>query len=207
MPGKVWPAMRSCVAALFGATLPKLNPRKLGLCWELLGLDFMLDQAGQVYLIEVNTSPALFRAGTYLTDLLPRIVEGCVQLAIDPHFPAPASAAGLPDPQQIFERVELPQQTKLKPAASVSPSSSLKRRSSSNITKGVAAGDGRPSPGATTGTRLSPERLTRRTSSNSKAGAAVIVPVPAPTVRTAASKCMARHGGPTRTAALLAGKA
>lgn len=46
--------------------------------------------------IQVNTSPALFRAGGYLTDLLPRLVEEVVQKAVDPLFPPSAeSSAGV----------------------------------------------------------------------------------------------------------------
>ncbi|GFR46247.1 hypothetical protein Agub_g7795 [Astrephomene gubernaculifera] len=86
----LWGAMRRCVAALFSvAGAHRLNPRRLGHCFELLGLDFMLDEGGQLYLIEVNTSPALFRAGSYLSDLLPRLVEEVVQKAVDPLFPPP----------------------------------------------------------------------------------------------------------------------
>lgn len=40
--------MRECVSAVFGAALGRMNPRRLQFCWELLGLDFMLDAAGQV---------------------------------------------------------------------------------------------------------------------------------------------------------------
>ena len=46
--GAVWPQMRECVSRLFGLVAPKLNPRKLRHCFELLGLDFMIDQQGQV---------------------------------------------------------------------------------------------------------------------------------------------------------------
>ncbi|PNW83994.1 hypothetical protein CHLRE_04g212550v5 [Chlamydomonas reinhardtii] len=93
----LWGRMRHCVAALLGASAHLLNPLRLGGCWELLGLDFMLDDAGGLYLIEVNTSPALFRAGAYLSDLLPRLVEEVVQRAVDPLFPPlppPPAAAG-----------------------------------------------------------------------------------------------------------------
>jgi tubulin--tyrosine ligase len=41
----------------------------------------------QAYLLEVNSSPALFRAGAYLSDLLPRVMEEVVQKAVDPWFP------------------------------------------------------------------------------------------------------------------------
>jgi hypothetical protein len=42
----------------------------------------------------VNTSPALFRAGAVLADLLPRVVEAAFRLAIDPWFPSPPGSAG-----------------------------------------------------------------------------------------------------------------
>lgn len=41
----------------------------------------------QVYLIEVNTCPALGCHGAVLQDLLPRVIEEVVQKAIDPLFP------------------------------------------------------------------------------------------------------------------------
>ncbi|GLC74645.1 hypothetical protein PLESTF_001539000 [Pleodorina starrii] len=85
----LWGRMRRCVAALFSVAGPLLNPRRLGHCFELLGLDFMMDAEGGLYLIEVNTSPALFRAGSYLSDLLPRLVEEVVQKVVDPIFPQP----------------------------------------------------------------------------------------------------------------------
>jgi hypothetical protein len=47
----------------------------------------------QVYLIEVNTCPALCRHGAVLEDLLPRVIEEAVQKAIDPFFPASGPSA------------------------------------------------------------------------------------------------------------------
>ena len=45
---QVWPQMRTAVQELFGMALPKMNPRRLQYCFELLGLDFMIDEQGQV---------------------------------------------------------------------------------------------------------------------------------------------------------------
>ena len=45
----------------------------------------------QVYLIEVNTCPALALRGAVLQDLLPRVMEEVVQKAVDPLFPPPAT--------------------------------------------------------------------------------------------------------------------
>lgn len=47
----------------------------------------------QVFLIEVNTSPALFRAGKYLAELLPKVIEEVVQKAVDTCLPPPPGAA------------------------------------------------------------------------------------------------------------------
>jgi hypothetical protein len=61
-----------------------------------------------VVLIEVNTSPALFRAGKYLSDLLPRVVEEVVQKCVDPVMPPPPGGGhALPEPLDGFERMEL----------------------------------------------------------------------------------------------------
>ncbi len=46
--GSVWPQVRECVRQLFGHTVNKLNPKDLRFCFELLGLDFMIDAKGQV---------------------------------------------------------------------------------------------------------------------------------------------------------------
>jgi tubulin--tyrosine ligase len=53
----------------------------------------MLDEAGRAYLIEMNTSPALFREGRYLLEMLPRMIEEVVQKCVHTVFPAPEGAA------------------------------------------------------------------------------------------------------------------
>lgn len=55
-------------------------------------------------MIEVNTSPALFRAGATLEELLPRVIEEVVQKAVDPFLP-PAPGTALPDRLDHFELV------------------------------------------------------------------------------------------------------
>jgi len=40
--------MKECVKRLFGHVASKMNPRNLRHCFELLGLDFMIDAKGQV---------------------------------------------------------------------------------------------------------------------------------------------------------------
>lgn len=45
----VVPQMHAAAAFVFGATLPSLNAEKLQSCFEILGLDFMVNVAGKVY--------------------------------------------------------------------------------------------------------------------------------------------------------------
>lgn len=49
-----------------------------------------------MYLIEVNTCPALSLRGAVLEDLLPRVLEEVVQKAIDPLFPVPSQRSSPP---------------------------------------------------------------------------------------------------------------
>lgn len=62
----VFPQMKECAAAIFRHVTSKLNPMNISYCFELFGVDFMVDESGKVYLIEINTSPALFRKGKHL---------------------------------------------------------------------------------------------------------------------------------------------
>ena len=41
------------------ATYQKLNPSKKDFCFEIFGLDFMLDENFKIWLIEVNSNPCL----------------------------------------------------------------------------------------------------------------------------------------------------
>lgn len=60
----------------------------------------------QVYLIEVNTCPALQRHGQVLKDMLPFVMEEIVQKAVDPFYP-PEDSSELPEPLNNFELLDL----------------------------------------------------------------------------------------------------
>tara|TARA_B110000879_G_scaffold200551_1_gene274649 strand:- start:383 stop:1882 length:1500 start_codon:yes stop_codon:yes gene_type:complete len=111
----VWPAIERVTAEAFRATLgrgadggtrkitqdlsskskarngPTPNPEKKpkAFTYELFGLDFMLDQSGSPVLLEINTSPALFRHGEVLKTMLPLMMEEVVCLTVDAVFPPP----------------------------------------------------------------------------------------------------------------------
>ncbi|KAK9837470.1 hypothetical protein WJX81_004829 [Elliptochloris bilobata] len=68
---KMWEAARAAFSAVHG----RLNPNRHAHCFELLGLDFMVDTDLWVYIIEINTSPALYRCCSLLAELLPPVIE------------------------------------------------------------------------------------------------------------------------------------
>ena len=106
----IWPQMTRIISHVFSCALPLFGGAPShGCSFELYGLDFMLTADGHVQLLEVNTSPALFQRGAYLTSTLPLLIEELVQKAIDPSFPPPPGTDkdALPTPLDRFERVEV----------------------------------------------------------------------------------------------------
>ena len=68
----------------------KLDPNRRLHCMEILGYDFMLDSNCKPWLIEVNTNPCLELSSSYLSLLIPAMVENAFRVALDPMFPPPA---------------------------------------------------------------------------------------------------------------------
>lgn len=91
--GDIYPQMVRCLEQLFSVSLDRVvtnsGTAAMPGSFELMGVDFMIDSEMTVYLLEINTSPALFRKGQHLKDLLPLVVEETVQKALDPFFPQP----------------------------------------------------------------------------------------------------------------------
>lgn len=54
--------------------------------FELFGYDFMIDEDFNVWLIEVNTNPSLDESSSYLTQLIPRMIDDLVKLTVDRMF-------------------------------------------------------------------------------------------------------------------------
>jgi hypothetical protein len=75
---------------LFSSVSEKLE-RKFG-CFELFGLDFMLDEDLNPQLIEINTNPAIFTDTPVQKDLVPKLVDDTLKLAIQLHQPGATSA-------------------------------------------------------------------------------------------------------------------
>lgn len=70
----------------FQSVSKKLNPKKQKHCFELFGLDFMLDADMNVWLIEVNTNPDIEESSQLLKMLVPRMIDDCFKLTIDKVF-------------------------------------------------------------------------------------------------------------------------
>ena len=102
----VYSQIKKATAELFGVAMKQMKPQDVPGSFELFGLDFMVDDNHQVYLVEVNTSPALFRKGDHLKQLLPRVMEEVLQKALDPWFPPPLDASP-PEKLDRFEELDL----------------------------------------------------------------------------------------------------
>lgn len=55
----VFPKIIDLVIDVFLASQPRINPNKRNNCFELLGLDFLIDEDFRTWLLEVNTNPYL----------------------------------------------------------------------------------------------------------------------------------------------------
>lgn len=64
----------------------KINPYRRKNCFELFGLDFMLDSDLNCWLIEANTNPCLEETSKILETLLPRLIDDMFKLTIDKVF-------------------------------------------------------------------------------------------------------------------------
>ena len=63
----------------------KMNPNKRKQCFELFGFDFLLDEDFRMWLIEINTNPALFTDTQVQKDMLPKLVDDQIKLALQLH--------------------------------------------------------------------------------------------------------------------------
>ena len=55
-------------------------------CFEIFGYDFMVDSAFKVWLIEVNTNPAIDDCSPMLKAMIPRMLDDAFKLTIDKIF-------------------------------------------------------------------------------------------------------------------------
>ena len=80
---KVTADIKKITGEVFKACAPRLNPRKIPRCFEVVGFDFMLDSDAKVWLIEANTNPCLELVNALLAQLIPNMIDGALKLTID----------------------------------------------------------------------------------------------------------------------------
>jgi len=83
---KIFAQMKSIFVDVARAAKDDLNPRALDHCFELFGIDFMVDEDCRVWLLEVNTDPSLEVHGKHQEKLIPAVVEGVLGLTVDRIF-------------------------------------------------------------------------------------------------------------------------
>lgn len=72
--------MHSAARVLMKAAAPRLEQRSGS--FQLLGFDFMIDQRGKVYLIEVNVNPAIFTDTSTQTRIITKVVEDTIKITL-----------------------------------------------------------------------------------------------------------------------------
>lgn len=87
MSSEVLPRMKELVKFTWESVKPKINPYNRKHTFEIFGYDFMLDEKGGLFLIEVNTNPCLEESSPLLESLIPRMINDGFKLTLDRLFP------------------------------------------------------------------------------------------------------------------------
>ena len=73
----------------------------------MFGFDFLIDEDFRVWLIEVNTNPYLGMPNQYIKEMMPKMQEDIVRLAVDPRYePKHVEDAERPNDFDILYREE-----------------------------------------------------------------------------------------------------
>jgi len=83
---QIFSQMKAIWVDVSRAAKDHLNPRNIDHCFELYGLDFMVDEDCRVWLLEVNTDPSLEVHSQHQAELIPAVVEGTLRLTVDRIF-------------------------------------------------------------------------------------------------------------------------
>lgn len=79
----IMPKCHGLMADAIRSAAAKLNPRKIGNCFEVFGFDFMVDSDFRVWLIECNANPCLDLCSAYLAHLIPNMLDQALRLTVD----------------------------------------------------------------------------------------------------------------------------
>ena len=84
------------ITITMNSTIKKLNQESRKFVFEIFGYDFMIDEVGHPWLIEVNTNPSLEESNKLLCKLIPRMLDDAFKLTIDQLFYGSFSGANYP---------------------------------------------------------------------------------------------------------------
>lgn len=79
--------MKNIVCLTMNCVKKKINPENRKHTFEIYGYDFLLDDAFNVWLLEVNTNPCLDESSPHLEQALPRLLDDAFKLTLDLIFP------------------------------------------------------------------------------------------------------------------------
>ena len=82
----LYPAIIKLIKLSFESVKQMINSNKRENCFELFGFDFMIDDCGGVWLLEVNTNPCLALSSPLLEVLIPRMLDDALKLTLDVAF-------------------------------------------------------------------------------------------------------------------------
>lgn len=87
---QVLPRMQAMATDAVRSVFTKVAPRNQLNNFEVLGLDFMIDQDFRPWLIEVNTNPCLDCSCPLLNRIIPYMLEQTFKLTLDLAYPPPS---------------------------------------------------------------------------------------------------------------------
>ena len=104
--GNILPKIVGIVKDVIKAVFLKIDKNKRLHCMEIFGYDFMLDNKLKPWIIEVNTNPCLELSSSYLSYLIPTMLENAFRITLDTLFPSGCSNRGHePIPENRFELI------------------------------------------------------------------------------------------------------
>ena len=68
----------------FSSVNKKINSHRRKHCFELFGLDYIIDEAHKVWLIEVNENPSFECSSGMLAQLIPRMLSDTFKIVLEP---------------------------------------------------------------------------------------------------------------------------
>ena len=102
----ILPKIKSIVKDTIHATFLKLDTNKRVNCMEIFGYDFMLDSKLKPWIIEVNTNPCLELASSYLSYLIPTMLDNAFRITLDTLYPSSAFSRNHdPIPENRFDLI------------------------------------------------------------------------------------------------------